>query len=141
MIKAISKAIIRRAADGKYLVLTSSKWPERPERSQKPDIPGGMLEAGETHEQGCIREVYEETGLDISRTPLNLVYADSFVARDGLGVNRLLYLIEVGHDAGVTISWEHESFSWVTAQDLLSLDIREPYPKIFEYLTSIGVLY
>lgn len=83
--KNIGKALVRRATDGKYLILVSSKWPERPDRSQKPDLPGGLVEEGETFEQGCVREVREEAGFDVDPSQLTVVYADSFISESESG--------------------------------------------------------
>ncbi len=138
-IKNISKVLIRRASDGKYLVLVGSKWPERPDRSQKPDLPGGLVEAGETFEQGCVREVKEEAGIDIDSSQLVLAHAGSFTEEEN-GLNRLVYYIDISPDPKIVLSWEHESYSWLTAKEVLALDIREPYPQIFRHMKAIGLL-
>ncbi|WP_336770486.1 NUDIX domain-containing protein [Bacillus bombysepticus] len=39
-------------------------------KSNMLDIPKGKVEIGETFEEACVREVYEETGLDVSRYDL-----------------------------------------------------------------------
>ena len=136
----ISKALVRRKTDGKYLLLTSSKWEERPDRSQKPDLPGGMVENNENSLQGCVREVQEESGIIVSEDDLQLIYASTFhSSRDDASITRLIYLVEVDNPS-VTISWEHESYDWVTANDLLNCEIREPYPEIFNYLNSADIL-
>jgi len=137
----VGKALIRRKTDGKYLILTSSKWEERPDRSQKPDLPGGTVEAGETIEQGCAREIQEEAGLSVDPADLTLVHAFSFISdKDGTAINRLIYFAEVEGEPEVTLSWEHEAYTWLTAEELLALEIREPYPLVFKHCRDIGVL-
>lgn len=135
------KAIIRRKTDGKYLVLQGSKWEERPDRSQKPDLPGGIVEAGESMEAGCAREIQEEINVTIAPNDLLLVYAHTYLSdTDRASINKLIYFVELDSSPEITLSWEHENYTWLTADEVLALDIRKPYPKIFQYLHEIGVL-
>lgn len=134
----IAKVLIRRA-DGKYLILRSSKWEERPDRSEKPDLPGGLVEAGETHEVGAVREVQEEAGISLRADQLDLVHAGSHIWKEKEAINRLIYMADVD-DPTVVLSWEHDDFWWMSKDELLALDIREPYKNIFNYLDTIGVL-
>lgn len=46
------------------------------------DIPGGFLEAGEHPEAGVVRELREETGLDITITRLLGIYIGAYVYGD-----------------------------------------------------------
>ncbi|NCU38893.1 hypothetical protein EOL96_07645 [Candidatus Saccharibacteria bacterium] len=55
----VGKALLRRKSDGKYLILRGGAWEGRPERSQKPDLPGGGVEAHESPQTGCAREIKE----------------------------------------------------------------------------------
>lgn len=136
----VSKLVVRRKSDGKYLLLRSSQWEERPDRSQKPDLPGGVVEAGERIEEGAARELAEEAGVIVKPDDLTLVYAMSFKSdHDDAAINRLIYFTEI-EDAEVTLSWEHEEFWWASTDELLALEIREPYPSIFSYLQSVGLL-
>ena len=136
----VAKAIIRRRSDGAYLVLWSSKWPERPERSQKPDFPGGEVESGETPEVGCVREILEEAGIAVSPSELQLVYAMTYYyAKDDFWVNRLVYFAEID-DNDVKLSSEHEKYAWLSARELEELEIRPPYKEIITNLIQREII-
>lgn len=80
------------------------------ERANEPlgwALPGGFVDEGETCEQAAIREMREETGLDVVLTGLLGVYSDP--ARDPrqhtmsvvyTGVARDIATLEAGDDAG-----------------------------------------
>jgi ADP-ribose pyrophosphatase YjhB (NUDIX family) len=44
-------------------------------KNNRYDIPGGKLKYNETYEKAAVREIKEETGLDISR--LKLIFSDT----------------------------------------------------------------
>ncbi len=138
-VERAAKALIRRATDGRYLMLTCSPWPENPRRSQKPDLPGGEIEAGEQIEEGLLREVYEETGIVLSEQSLQLGYC--FTRFDaGISTSFLLYVADIPQDIDIVLSWEHESFQWLTADEVLGLSIRRPYTEMFRHLALVGLL-
>ncbi len=133
-----AKVVLRRRSDNKYLILWSSKWDENPRRSQKPDLPGGLVEEGETIIAGLLREVREEVGCSLDERALKLAYA--FVwDEDDISTVFEAYFAEV--DAiDVVLSWEHERYAWLTAKEVLDLEIREPYPTIFRHMNNVGLL-
>lgn len=45
-------------------------------------MPGGKLKFGETHLDGCVREVFEETGVKISKEDLKLVSLSNDIVQD-----------------------------------------------------------
>ncbi len=136
----VAKAIIRRRPDDAYLVLWSSKWPERPERSQKPDFPGGEVEFNETSEVGCVREILEEVGITVPPSELHLVYAMTYYyEKDNFWVNRLVYFAEI-EDSDVILSSEHEKYAWLSARELEELEIRPPYKEIITNLIQRGII-
>jgi len=133
-----AKALIRRRSDNKYLIMWSSEWKENPRRSHQPDLPGGIVEDGETMEQGLLREVSEESGIEIQPSDLLLVHAHVWDEPDISTVFQI-YFAEID-DAPVTISWEHERYEWLSADEIKSLEIRAPYPMIFDHLVKIGLI-
>jgi 8-oxo-dGTP diphosphatase len=73
---AVSAAIFR---DGRVLIVRRA----RPPAHGLYTLPGGGVELGETLEQAVIREVREETGLDIE--PIALAGHRQMITRDGDG--------------------------------------------------------
>jgi len=73
---AVSAAIFR---DGKVLIVRRGRAPAKGVYT----LPGGGVELGETLEQAVIREVREETALDIA--PVELVGFRQAIARDAAG--------------------------------------------------------
>ncbi|HMS92853.1 MAG TPA: NUDIX domain-containing protein [Candidatus Saccharibacteria bacterium] len=139
VIERAAKALIRRRSDGKYLMLTCSNWPENLRRSQKPDLPGGVIEAHEHIEEGLLREIREEVGITPIPGTVQLGRCFTYLY-DGVSSNFLVYVAEVEGDEEIVLSWEHESYTWLTAQEILSLDLRRPYPELFHYLSDIGLM-
>ena len=70
---AVSAAIIR---DGKVLIVRRARPPARGLYT----LPGGGVEAGETLHEAVVREVREETGLEVE--PLGLAGYREVIARD-----------------------------------------------------------
>lgn len=138
-LRRAAKIIIRRESDKKYLILWSSKWEERPERSQKPDLPGGVVEENESMTEGLARELREETGLILEPSRLHLAHALTYDHNDWSSIFEI-YFAEINGDEEITLSWEHESHRWLTADEVLALEIRQPYPGIFSHMNELGLL-
>lgn len=139
-IERAAKALIRRESDGRYLVLTCSLWPENPRRSQKPDLPGGVVEPHEQIEEGLLRELFEETGLRIRVESLQLGHCSTYYA-DGVSHHFMVYLTDVSGDESIKLSWEHEAYQWLTVEEIQSLEIRQPYHVIFQHMIDVGLLH
>lgn len=88
-------------------------------------IPGGKVEKNESPREAVIREVREETGLDISKNsietlkPVYIEYSEK---------NHFVYHAFrtrfVGDPASVKIDFkEHKGFTWVTPSDALKMDL------------------
>lgn len=137
--KMTAKAIVRNA-DGNFLVLRSSKWEERPDRSQMPDLPGGMVEHGETPQQGAAREVVEETGLRIDPSSLELLYTETeyYDDSDTSVVKHVFFATSVSSD--VILSWEHEAYEWIPREEFLATEWRPFYARANDYVFGHGLI-
>ena len=78
------------------------------------DVPGGILDPGETPQEGALRELVEESGL-VPSGPASLVGVTTmpFYGHEGL---RLMYSAPC-EKGEVVISDEHEGFRWLEASE------------------------
>jgi 8-oxo-dGTP diphosphatase len=108
----IAKALIFDAR-GNALILRRSGT--HPHYAHEADLPGGIIERGETYEQGLVREILEEAGLSVA--PDQLLYATE---HSGFGRStKRLYTVILDDQPEVTISWEHEEYEWVAPSQLV----------------------
>lgn len=98
--------------DDNYLMLYRSNHPTF---GDDPDIPGGIIEAGETARQGVVREVQEEIGLTI--TDVDEVYSGMDFSLHG--THKTLFTARLETRPVVTLSWEHKSYEWLTREAFL----------------------
>jgi 8-oxo-dGTP diphosphatase len=100
---------------GRALLIRRASEPLRGEWS----IPGGMLELGETLEQGVARELLEETGLQVRVLELievfeRIVYAPDGGSAGGNGLERPRFHYVIADYLCERISGEHAAASDVT---------------------------
>jgi 8-oxo-dGTP diphosphatase len=82
-------------------------------------LPGGMVEAGESPEEGARREVLEESGLEIDG-PLELVGC-YLMHVYGYATVQLTFRGRVAAGGEAAISHEHDGARWVRATDMAAL--------------------
>lgn len=120
------KAVVWRS-DGRFLALLRGKT--APTYPLHWDLPGGDLEYGEEPIAGIIREIKEESGLDVSNVrPFDV---HSRKGTDGFFVT-VAYCCKAASDV-VTISWEHDDYKWVTKEEFLKLPAA---PKIIQFVKN-----
>lgn len=105
-------------------------------------IPGGKKEKDESLEQAIIREVFEETGFDISQQPIYFIgkvyikYPNNFDY-----IYHMFKCTPTEKPETVKIQFdEHKGFSWVTPNDALKMDLMLDEETCFRlvYETSCG---
>lgn len=104
-----AKALIRNG-EGKILVLYRSET--HPRLAHDIDLPGGEIDHGESLEGGLMREIVEETGMDVVVKDKNLRHQWKSL----FGQKQYLFEVEVD-ELKVNISWEHESYEWLTDEE------------------------
>jgi len=128
---ALSVKIVIRDGNGRCLLLKrsmSSKW-----NKGKWDFPGGKVDPGEDFEQALLREVAEETGLEIS---LERVAGS---AESETPIKRIAYIILEGRvvQGQVKLSSEHDEPIWVEPRDLGKMeDLCEQFRPFAEAYSS-----
>jgi 8-oxo-dGTP pyrophosphatase MutT (NUDIX family) len=100
---------------GKALVLREAKGTL--------DLPGGRVEDDEGYQEGLIREVLEETGLEIEVLRLAALW---WLPRNGKQVEGITYLCKCSR-GGVCLSKEHTGYVWVPVEQLRKIGLKHPY--------------
>ena len=128
----VAKALILDAR-GNALILRRSST--HPYYAFEPDLPGGIVEKNESHEEGLCREISEETGLQVVPGQLRLAeITNAFGTK-----NKELFIAQLDEIMpAVTISWEHDQYSWVEPRQLLGrLQGHDPFLEVArEYLET-----
>jgi 8-oxo-dGTP diphosphatase len=123
---SLSAKVVIRDKEGRCLLLKRSMSSKG--NPGKWDLPGGKVDAGESLEEGLLREVREEGGLTISlRRVLGAAESES-------PTKRVAYLIFEGRlvSGEVRLSDEHDDFIWIDRKDLGSVDIAEQFRPFLE---------
>lgn len=115
-VRIIAKAIITKK--GKFLTLKRNA--NDPARPNCWVFPGGNLEFGENINECIIREIKEETSLEVKEIkPLHI--------NSEIDPKKNIFWIEIGYlckykSGEVKLSEEHSEYKWVTKDEFLSLE-------------------
>ena len=127
MAKIVAKALVRNSK-GLYLVLHRGNT--HPRFPGHIDFPGGEVEPKETPEAAVMREIQEETGLSVDSEKLKKLFAKQYQQ-----TTHVLFEAKLAEpDAKVFLSWEHESYRWITPEELKSLP---KFPGADPYYTDV----
>ena len=124
------------------LILTVGEYKQRPDKSFKPDLPGGRVDPGESELMAVKRELLEETGIDLTLDTFQLAYAKTeLFAPENKSVSKFLYLAYANETPAVTISWEHSSYEWVPLEGITEkVEFRPFYKEAIDYSLAVGLL-
>ena len=119
---------------GRLFLMRSHKWHGRYV------VPGGHIELGERMEDALLREVKEETGLDVYDVEFlcyqEFIYGDAFWKRRHF----IFFDFACRSDStGVTLNHEAQSYVWVPVEEALAMPV-EPYTRVAiqAYLESLS---
>lgn len=117
--------------DNKVLLCRSPKW------GNKYVFPGGHIELGETMEEALMREVKEETGLDVFDiqliSVLEAVYSDTFESKKHF---IFIDFLCRSHSSAVTLNDEADAFAWVPLDEVRHYDLGGFTRRFFEELNN-----
>jgi 8-oxo-dGTP pyrophosphatase MutT (NUDIX family) len=116
-IPQVGKALVYNP-EGKILTLFRSNT--HPHLAHYVDFPGGEVEANEKAEVAIAREIEEETKIKIDPAKLSVVQSGTLKDSDDKG-ETLYYLgkVTLTNTPEATLSWEHERYEWLAADELL----------------------
>jgi len=103
-------------------ILMIKRHPSKPEGNTWA-VPSGKVDSGETESEAIVREVFEETGLDI--IPENLIFVErSYVRFSTFDFMYIFfrYVLECDDKPNIILSEsEHTEYKWITPIDALAL--------------------
>lgn len=118
--KSAGAVVFHRAAPGnragqvEYLLLRASHW----------EFPKGLVDAHESEQDAAVREVREETGLEITLVPNFRETIQYFYRRKesaALVKKQVIYFLGEAQGRDHRISWEHQEARWATYDQALEL--------------------
>lgn len=116
--------VARRAAHDDFL---AGEW----------ELPGGGVDTGETIEEGAIRELKEETGLDTDKM-LGTFEGFDYTTPEKPKVRQINFKVSA-RPGGITLT-EHDIFKWITVDEIPGLKtnavMQNCLEKAFNYVAA-----
>jgi 8-oxo-dGTP diphosphatase len=106
------------------------------------DLPGGGVEHGEEPGEAIVREVQEETGIQLSHQDIQVLYATTMFLRERSWPT-LLYVARLHENTpAVQLSYEHKAFEWAPLDRLAEVEpqIAPTYREALDYIRTNGIL-
>lgn len=113
--KRVAKVIIENA-EGKFLLL---KLNNHPTFEDDMDLPGGTVDGDELDVEAAMREVKEETGIDVSSENMKCLYSGDEYSTHGTFYS--LFSVRLPDVPSVTLSWEHSAIKWASRDETIML--------------------
>jgi 8-oxo-dGTP pyrophosphatase MutT (NUDIX family) len=121
--------------NGKLLVLERA-----PDKSEPLTwgIPGGKLEADEETADGAIRELFEETGIDVVNEPSFESLGPLFIRKPEIEYTFHLFGVHLDKAPSVILSAEHVAYKWVAYQETYQLKLMQGARYVLDFYSRLG---
>ena len=117
---------------GRVLMVQTQKW------SNLWGIPGGKIEYGESSEAALIRELKEETNLDVTEIEFAMVqdciHSTEFYRKAHFVL--LNYVCRARGQADFRLNHEAQTYRWVTPDEALALPLNQPTRRLIEQVLN-----
>lgn len=113
------------------LLRESTAYEDRSGAAGKWDMPGGRIKPDETTREGLVREIQEESGLNIAEVGPVLGLFDGFpeIKGEKCHVVRVYFLCRPENDE-VCLSGDHDAFEWVDPKHIGIKDLKDDIGEI-----------
>ncbi len=85
-------------------------------------VPAGKVESNETPLQGAMRELFEETGISIDSSQIQLI-GSLYIRKPEIDYVYHLFRIKVATRLEVQLSHEHQNYQWVSPEEIEMMPI------------------
>lgn len=100
-----------------------------PSYANEEDLPGGEVETSENPIDAVMREIVEETGLEINQLESHQVLK-KFI---NTNLCHILFICKVsGTEPEISLSWEHSAYKWVSGSEVKLLKSKD------EFISSVN---
>lgn len=135
-VKLFAKAAFLNG-EGKILILTRSKT--HPVLPGELDLPGGGIDEGENIDDGFLREIKEETGLNLSIDEVSLVYAETVYYEATTSI-LFLYTSKLDSNTSIKLSYEHSEMAWLSLNELKEKTLHPIWKKAIIFASDHNLL-
>ena len=131
-VKVVAGAVI---SDNKVLIIQRSS-----DESLYPnmlELPSGIREPLEPTDQALMREINEETGLNIGIIKILSVFDYQIEKEDEIrDATQINYLMKPAGEANVKISSEHQNYTWISMDEIDNYDIAKETKNVIKEVLS-----
>ncbi len=129
--KSAGAIVFHRSEQLEYLLLFSNFW----------GFPKGHIERGESEQDAALREIREETGLDVKLIEGFRAVDDYWYQRKGERIKKqAVFFLAEATNRDSKISWEHEEMAWLSFDEAIERlkfkNLREILTKANEFLLN-----
>ena len=118
--------------DDEVLLLRESSNYKDPAHTDKLDLPGGRVELGQKFDESLLREIKEETGLDVEiGKPFFVNESYPTVRGENWQIIRIFFECN-SKSKNVILSEDHSEFIWIKPEEYAKYNLIENLIPVFE---------